>query len=1369
MTFVHRKISLPFSKASDRYEVVVIGSGYGGGVAASRLARAGRNVAVLERGREIGPGEYPNTIGAAMDEFQVTLGQTGRKLGKRRDGLYDLRVGEDMNVLIGCGLGGTSLINANVALKVDPRVFDDWPSPFRQDRDLLKPYYDRARLMLGSKPYPEGKTPPKMKALQKVAEGLKAPFRRPDINVTFEDSLNSAGIWQAACTDCGDCVSGCNYGAKNTTLMNYLPDAKRHGAAIFTGAEVLSLRRDGQDWTLSVRDLAADDGAPPSELRAGIVVLAAGTLGTNEILLRSREAVSLSPQLGRHFSGNGDIWAFGYNANMPEGDGRAWVYGVGAGAHETSHGPVPEGEEKFRPGPCITGMVDLRDPKKPLSEGVVIEEGAMPGALAPLYAAGFPALEALLGDPFRFGDAANRLKDAQALGEKLQQDPLDFGETAYEGPVARTMPFLVMSHDASAGQLKLANDCVTVSWPDAGRDEAILKDASVIRKACDAIQAEYLPNPIWQDGFGNRLLTVHPLGGCSMADGPDTGVVNHKCQVFDPDGGGVHEGLYVVDGAAMPRGVGVNPHLTITAVAEYAVEQMATDRGWTIDWSGSTSEEQPLLTVEPAINPAAVLAGAIEGLRTVETAIDSRMYELARLMLTGLWRQLREAYKTYAPPAQRTFPLPDEDAFIRVMGDDSTLRDAVSPILGQMLDVLDALQEKLNAGDYPGLLDTAGEKLGDFSPPVQFPEEMSGHISALGFDDPAPAFDPFEVAGEGPVNCRLTATLRADAVASAIRPPDGMAEIVDGRLHTTDFGDFSFTGTFRFLQPDPDAIECWQMIYEGPLTGGRDGRDLTFRGYKTLQRREGSHWWRDLTELRVEIRDGNQPIARGMLRLGLEDAMAQGAALEIGYSNLLVDLVAVYNRIAEAVPDKKLTLPTIFQDRTFRTHVAKSLIYLAGKVKTDLEPDKAIAMAYKARVFARMAGLVLRTYGGVSSYLFNFPAKEAGSGIPPAKDLPEPVVYHPEPEPGIYLKLTRYEGGSKGPVILAGGFGTRASSFATSTVDENIVQTLTRDGFDVWLFDYRGSGDIEASLEPFTLDDVAQKDWPAAIRLVTERTGKKDVQALVHCIGSMTLFMAILAGESRVRSIIASQLGAHPITNWFNFAKGDSRSAEWIAHGVPERLLGVLKLMGLDGDLANLAKNGLATVDPRSPSVPDCPDTDPVVDGMVWNVPGFAPVSCYSPTCHRINAIFGPSYLHENLNQKTHNAIRHMFGPVSTAPFVHIARIFSEGRIVSADGKTDYLAHPERLSMPIHFIAGARNAEMLPEATLRTLEWLRRSRLGLRPRLSRHVYHEFGHMDCFIGKTAAQKIFKDLRRILNCPECPDNPDCPGGCPHRDGD
>ncbi len=219
------RLSRPVADLKAHYDVVVVGSGYGGSIAACRLARAGRKVAVLERGRELHPGEYPASLEAAGRHVQTAspLGNTGDPRN-----LYWMHVGSEMSVFSGCGLGGTSLVNANVALRPDPRIFEDsrWPRALREDGAGLNAGYERAEAMLTPSTYPESFPPlAKMEALRLAADG--APFLPTPINVTFHAGPNAAGIHQDACNGCGDCVTGCNSGAKNTLLMNYLPDAAR--------------------------------------------------------------------------------------------------------------------------------------------------------------------------------------------------------------------------------------------------------------------------------------------------------------------------------------------------------------------------------------------------------------------------------------------------------------------------------------------------------------------------------------------------------------------------------------------------------------------------------------------------------------------------------------------------------------------------------------------------------------------------------------------------------------------------------------------------------------------------------------------------------------------------------------------------------------------------------------------------------------------------------------------------------------------------------------------------------------------------------------------------------------------------------------
>jgi cholesterol oxidase len=599
------RLSTPVEVLQDHYEVVVVGSGYGGGIAASRLARAGREICLLERGKEFQPGEYPNSALSGAREMQFDLPRW--HIGSRT-GLYDFRVNNDISVVLGCGLGGTSLINANISLPAEPRVFDDrrWPEDLRGKPEVLAPFYALANEMLRPSPYPEDyPTLPKLEALELSANHLQQQqnLYRPPLNVNFqefENGTNHVGVSQQPCKLCGDCVSGCNYSAKNTTLMNYLPDAHNHGAKIFTQVSVRYLERKEERWLVHCELLGMGrNGTKRAEIviSADLVILAAGTLGSTEILLRSaRRGLSLSGALGSNFTGNGDFLAFGYNNDVP-------VNGVGFG-----HLPFQRMVEKCGPvGPCIAGIVDMRHQPE-LDTGLVIQEGTIPGALSIGLPLVFAAVAAVSGkgserrtpkrktSKHELSEEATETSRTQSssgadlIKNKKREIKREFKSLlrgAYHGAIRHTQTYLVMSHDDSAGRMYLDPDTdrLRIDWKGVGSQPAFERINGLLEKATEATAGTYVKNPAGTDVFGRKIVTVHPLGGCAMADDAERGVVNHKGQVFAGlSGDAAHPNLYVCDGSVIPRSLGVNPLLTISALAERSIALLAKERGWTLDY-----------------------------------------------------------------------------------------------------------------------------------------------------------------------------------------------------------------------------------------------------------------------------------------------------------------------------------------------------------------------------------------------------------------------------------------------------------------------------------------------------------------------------------------------------------------------------------------------------------------------------------------------------------------------------------------------------------------------------------------------------------------------------------------------------------------
>jgi len=569
-----RRLSSPIENIQAHYTVVVIGSGYGGGIAASRLSRAGQQVCVLERGTEMQPGEYPNTESEVLRHMQMDLpaGHIGSHTG-----LYDFRLNRDINVLVGCGLGGTSLINANAALHPELRVFEDarWPQALRDDLGSLDDAYRHAEGMLKSTPLPEQVSLRKLQALERSAREMGVKFERSPINVNFHDGVNHVGVDQRACNLCGDCITGCNQSAKNTVLMNYLPDAVNHGAEIYTHVWVQRVERRDDRWLVhyQVRDAGRERfDAPLMAVSATIVFLAAGTLGSSEILLRSKAAgLPLSDMVGQRFSGNGDTGGFGYNNDHP-------IDGMGFG-HRASAGREPV-------GPCITGVIDLRE-QSTLNDGMVIEDGSVPGALTGFLPIGLAMAAGLVGKDTEQG-WGNWLKAKWRMIESMVRGP-------YHGAVRNTQTYLVMTHDDSNGRMYLEDDRLRIDWPGVGREPYFQRAWERLVQVTRVLGGTYVKNPTWTKLTDHNLITVHPLGGCVMGETAEDGVVNHKGQVFSTNrGAAVHDGLYVSDGSVMPRSLGVNPLLTISAVAERCCALLARDRGWQINYQLPSAPSRPV-------------------------------------------------------------------------------------------------------------------------------------------------------------------------------------------------------------------------------------------------------------------------------------------------------------------------------------------------------------------------------------------------------------------------------------------------------------------------------------------------------------------------------------------------------------------------------------------------------------------------------------------------------------------------------------------------------------------------------------------------------------------------------------------------------
>ena len=277
-------LGLDFTNRKKAYDYIIVGSGYGGAIFAARLASANLNpkpsICLLERGREWPVGTFPDQTASVVAALRDDTNPLG---------LYEFLNYQDISVIKGSGLGGTSLVNANVAIIPDPEVFAETNWPRTITRDVLMPYYLRARQVLAAGPHPHAMDLAKVQAMERRAVEFGNHAYPLNINVNFSiDGKNPYGVDQKPCTNCGDCISGCNVGAKNTLYMNYLPLARSAGTEIYTQTKVEWVEKlAAGGWRIHGSHVADDLSSQSFTLDAKNVVLAAGAINSPEILLRS--------------------------------------------------------------------------------------------------------------------------------------------------------------------------------------------------------------------------------------------------------------------------------------------------------------------------------------------------------------------------------------------------------------------------------------------------------------------------------------------------------------------------------------------------------------------------------------------------------------------------------------------------------------------------------------------------------------------------------------------------------------------------------------------------------------------------------------------------------------------------------------------------------------------------------------------------------------------------------------------------------------------------------------------------------------------------------------------------------------------------
>jgi cholesterol oxidase len=545
-------------------------------------------------------------------------------------------------------------------------------------------------------------------------------------------------------------------------------------------------------------------------------------------------------------------------------------------------------------------------------------------------------------------------------------------------------------------------------------------------------------------------------------------------------------------------------------------------------------------------------------------------------------------------------------------------------------------------------------------PGIEFTETMRGFASSRVDDDYRAARDQGERDG---TKMEFTVTVRSRNLDRLIADPSHEADLT-GTATVAILSPQPMrmeNGRFQLMVRDADRPGTRRMVYQMPLVAS-DGRRFHMEGYKTVHDDKGPDLWSDTTTLFVTVREGGEEgtlVARGMVHI------------------LMADFA------------KQLT--------TMKAVGAKNKI------------EELLTLAKFGRFFM---GALNEVYGGVfarpSPFIPDAPPREhrqMRTGLPDIRYF--------NTKDGVQLKLTRFEGGKKGPVVLTPGFGTSALAYTIDTTETNLPEYLFERGYDVWVLDYRASPDLPSSATQFTLDDIAVYDYPAAVETVLGATGADSLQFMAHCVGSLTMLMSLANGLQGVRSAVSSQLTMHPRVAPLNKV----RTGAYVAN--------VLTAIGVDTLSTDIEEDrGWA---------------EKLYDQALRIYPA-GRERCANAFCRRVSFMYGEVYDHDQLNDATHEALHEAFGVTNLTTFKHIARAVRRGHIVSADGDDVYIPALDRMKgLPIAFLHGEHNRLFLPEGSQLTFQALQK-RNGPEG-YTRHVIKDYAHMDCFIGRNAARDVY----------------------------
>lgn len=1290
------------------FDVLIVGSGYGGAVAAAGLAGSRDKgtlvkVGVLERGKEYLPGSFPGHLRDLAGHVRFNTPNGAVPVGNR-EGLFDVRVGPDVSALVANGLGGGSLINAGVMVAPRGAALKKLSALV----DGLEPYFAKALEVLGARVngapntilQHAGDLPAKYVALQKMAARLHPAdgvFSPAAVTIAMRDRASAGGVALDACAMCGDCATGCNLNAKESLDTNLLYRAARQGARIYTGATVLRIERDAKlgAWCVHVNFTDAQLRARrelPYKIRARKVILAAGTFGSTEILLRSqRDDLAFSTHIGKAFSSNGDMIAVAY-------DGPDLINGFADEAQ-----PL----RARRVGPTITGMIDL--PAAP--GGLLVEDLAVPGPLRRLFQEVVTTAHTL--------HELGREDASTHTGLPDERDPcaVDQDKLGHSAIVAVMGDDGVGQDERYNGSLELVggkdddsgDGAIRVRWPELRDRPLFARQVRLLAGLAEGEEAgpgpgpngTILPNPLWKmlpesmdfllSAKRGPLFTVHPLGGCGMGWTAADGVVNDCGEVFRAlaqDDDLLHEGLIVLDGAILPGALGVNPALTITALALRAIDKLKAKWRWDTAQAG-TPHAAPPPAVRPRARAEPIMEAApptqvqfIERMAGPVTIVGSRKEPLACVVELSLHFHSIQLASLVLP--QNGKPVPARRAL--------------------QVDPAHSLLEIFDAGAWENWK-MRREVPGEVPPAPLLTAPVTGtlyffHRQASTLAQRRASSVPAWLLNRGLRDFWQWGVERWRQ-GGAPFPRDAPGRLWDelGARFTSAKALASHAGEVRLFDY---AIDIGKSTSGSPQLAADQFSGRRILGAKRFTYERAGNPWNQLMRMEVD--------AFPCLKAGTRPQFA----LDTGF--LVRENVALFRILGQ--PDQPGALADVASLGAYLLRLLLS-IHVWSLRKPDATP---------MRVPERLPGPI--------------------PGLP-APEITELEVDHLPDGTPVHVRLTRYrrteQAADRPPVVMIHGYSASGTTFAHPAVKPNLASYLWARQRDIWIVDLRTSSGMPHARHPWTFEDAAHADIPAAIAHICNATGFDYVDVVAHCMGAAMISMAILAepraGErfaaqrqwmnGLIRRLVLSQVGPLVVFSEANIFR--AYLLAYLRQLLPLRAF-AFRIEGEPSLMDELIDRLLATTPyPREEFHLENP-------WWPWGKADFV------RTRHRMDALYGRDFSLCNVERAVLKRIDDFFGPLSidtVSQAMHFARLKT---IANSAGHNVYVSRErlrERWTFDTMSLHGLDNGLSDPATLARMDDMFTDTLFAYVTRPMKG----FGHQDCFIGRDA-HKVFDTIAAFL---------------------